>query len=186
MLSTFNFPAAPGAAVGNQRGVDVSDAELTSSMEDYLEAVLGLQCEGGAARVRDIAGRLDVSMSAVTAAMRALAARGLVHYDPYRQVPLTEPGRRAAEEITDRHQVLRRFLTKVLGLSPAVAEANACRMEHVVDKAVLDRLAAFGRFVAAWPPMMQKQLNDSLVGPRTGGGAVAKAGPRGSRKPSRG
>jgi len=168
--------------------VGVSDVELTSSMEDYLEAVLGLQCEGGAARVRDIAGRLDVSMSAVTAAMRTLADRGLVHYDPYRQVTLTEPGRRAAEEITDRHQVLRRFLTKVLGLSPAVAEANACRMEHVVDNAVLDRLAAFGRFVAQWPPVMQKQLNDSLVGPRTGAGPVAKAAPRvgRSRKRSRG
>jgi DtxR family Mn-dependent transcriptional regulator len=115
-----------------------------------------------------------------------LADRGLVHYDPYRQVTLTEPGRQAAEEITDRHRVLRRFLTRVLGVAPSVAEANACRMEHVVDNVVLDRLTAFGRFVAGWPPAMQKELNDFLVRPPSDAGpaphAASGAGTTGGRR----
>ena len=108
-----------------------------------MEAIWALQCEGGVARVRDIAARLDVGKSAVTAALKSLAKRKLVNYDPYQFITLTDRGRELAKEVARRHQVLRRFMTEILGLEAEVAEANACRMEHVVDNVVLQRLIDF-------------------------------------------
>ncbi|MBN2583148.1 MAG: metal-dependent transcriptional regulator [Planctomycetes bacterium] len=150
---------------------------LTSSLEDYLEAILGLERESGEARVSDIAAQLKVSKSAVTGALKTLSDRKMVNYDPYQHVTLTGRGRKAAAGISERHEVLRRFLTEVLGLKPGVAEANACRMEHVVDNVVLERLTDFAGFVAQWPPALQKKLNEFLTRPR---GKRAKKPKRGN------
>jgi DtxR family Mn-dependent transcriptional regulator len=117
--------------------------KLSPSMEDYLEAVLALIRTGQVARVRDIAGRLGVGMSSVSIALRALGAKGLVNYDPYQVVTLTDEGRRLGECVDRRHTVLGEFLTDVLGVAPAVAQANACRIEHAIDDEVLERLREF-------------------------------------------
>jgi len=123
--------------------------KLTSSQEDYLEAILALIRQESVARVRDIAKRLGVGKSAVTAALKTLAKRELVNYDPYQFITLTEQGQAAAEQIDDKHVTLRRFLQRVLGLEHDVAEANACRMEHYADEAVLRRLRCLGEFMQA-------------------------------------
>ena len=146
--------------------------KLTSSKEDYLEAIWALESEDRVARVRDIAARLDVGKSAVTAALKSLAERNLVNYDPYEFITLTDRGRELAKEVDRRHQVLRRFLVEVLGLEAEVAEANACRMEHVVDNVVLQRLTDFAEFVERGSPDEQKRMKSFLkrcsakVGPR--------------------
>ncbi len=127
------------------------DTQLTSSLEDYLEAILFLIRRGRVARVRDIAKRVGVGMSSVTAALRALSKRGLVNYDPYQVITLTDAGREVAERIAQRHDVLRRFLTDVLGLDRELADTNACRMEHSIDADVLERLRDFAEFLRTCP-----------------------------------
>jgi DtxR family transcriptional regulator, Mn-dependent transcriptional regulator len=114
---------------------------LSTSAEDYLEAILRLVADKGAARVRDIAAALSVHKSTVSATLKSLAEKGLVNYAPYEIATLTERGRRIARDVSGRHEVLRRFLGEVLGVSEAAAETNACRMEHILDSEVLDRLA---------------------------------------------
>ncbi len=127
--------------------------KLTRSQEDYLEAIWALICENRVARVRDIAHRLGVSMPSVTSALRTLAGRGLVNYDPYQVITLTEEGRKAAEEVDRRHHVLRDFLIDVLGLDAPRAEANACRMEHAIDRQALERIGRLTEALKDQPPL---------------------------------
>ena len=142
----------------------VSAKRLTASLEDYLEAILVLERRGRVARVRDIAGRLGVGMPSVTAALKALSKKGLVNYDPYQVVTLTNRGGRAAAEVTRRHMILRRFLAEVLGLSGELAEANACRMEHAADDSLLDKLAALAEFLGNCPRVRDAWLDRSAKG----------------------
>jgi DtxR family Mn-dependent transcriptional regulator len=116
-------------------------------MEDYLEAIGDLERSGKAARVRDIAKLTDVSMSTVTASLKHLARAGLVNYDPYELVNLTDSGREMSSQIRRRHDELARFLQDVLHVDEFTCQANACRMEHVVDDAVLARLSLLGEFL---------------------------------------
>ena len=125
--------------------------QLSASLEDYLEAVWLLLRRDRVARVRDIAERLKVGMPSVTAALKSLAKRKLVKYDPYQVVTLTAAGRSMAEEISGRHRFLRQFLAGVLGLDKDAAEANACRLEHAVDAVLLERLRSFTRFIERCP-----------------------------------
>lgn len=140
-------------------GVAIRD-KLTASLEDYLEAILLLVRRGRVARVRDIARRLDVGMSSVTAALKVLSKRKLVNYDPYQVVTLTDGGRDLAEQISRRHELLRRFLTGVLGLDAESADINACRMEHAMDNTVLDRLRSFAEFIQCCPRAGEKWINE--------------------------
>ncbi|RLB57852.1 MAG: metal-dependent transcriptional regulator [Deltaproteobacteria bacterium] len=116
---------------------------LTSNMEDYLEAILTLQEEQKVARVRDIARQLKVKMPSVTGAVRNLAEKGLVNYERYSFVTLTEKGRKIAEEITSRHQILYDFLTRVLLVDMEIAELDACRIEHAVSPPTMTKLKIF-------------------------------------------
>jgi DtxR family Mn-dependent transcriptional regulator len=120
-------------------------------MEDYLEAIYHLEQERRIARVRDIAKRLGVKMSSVTSALKSLGARGLIEYDPHQFITLTARGMRKAKEIVRKHEVLKRFLVRVLQVGEAVAEDNACRIEHHLDPEVIEKLVRLGEFIEMCP-----------------------------------
>jgi len=144
--------------------------KLSPSLEDYLEAVLILVRHGSVARVRDISAHLDVGKSSVTGALKTLAKRGLVNYEPYQFITLTEHGRELAEDVAGRHVLLREFLSGVLGLDEEVAEANACRMEHAVDGELLEQLGKFSVFVRNCPRAGEKWIRSFVE--RCGSGDV--------------
>jgi len=114
---------------------------LSTSTEDYLEAIFRLIVEKGVARVRDIAAALSVHKSTVSSALKALSEKGLVNYSPYEITTLTPRGQEIAQNVSGRHEVIRRFLAEVLAVTGEAAETNACRMEHILDAEVLNRLS---------------------------------------------
>lgn len=126
-------------------------ATLTSSLEDYLEAIFHIISEKRAARPKDIARRLNVANSSVTGALRALSEKNLVEYSPYDVVFLTEEGAGIAKDVIRRHEVLRDFFVKVLYIDEKTADEAACQMEHGIPKEVVERLVAFAEYVETCP-----------------------------------
>ncbi|MBI4560319.1 MAG: metal-dependent transcriptional regulator [Candidatus Hydrogenedentes bacterium] len=126
--------------------------KLSASLEDYLEAIFWLVRDHKVARSKDIAARLKVSKASVTGALRQLTAGGLVNYDPYSYVTLTQAGERVARGVVKRHRVLAEFLRRVLGINSIVADENACRIEHTVDDVVVARMLAFLAFLDSEKP----------------------------------
>ena len=124
---------------------------LSASLEDYLEAIYHIIARKQVARAKEIAKSLQVSNSSVTGALRALADRKLIHYEPYEIITLTPKGKTFAEDVIHRHNTLRDFFTKVLGVDDEEAEAGACKMEHSVPRTILDRLIQYIRFVEICP-----------------------------------
>ncbi len=128
-------------------------------MEDYLETILLLVRRDRVARVRDIAGHMGVAMSSVTAALKSLSERKLVNYDPYEVITLTAKGRTYARGVYRRHEVLRAFLSDVLGMDADGAEANACRMEHAMDDKALAKLGRFAKFLRSCPRVGKRWIS---------------------------
>jgi len=124
---------------------------LSESLQDYLEAVYLLVERHGVARMKQIAGLVGVGKSSVTGAVQALAERGLVHYEPYAYVTLTDEGRGLGRVLLRRHRVLKQFLMRVLGVPEEEAERIGCKMEHVIKGDVLDRFVRFLRFAEQHP-----------------------------------
>ncbi len=127
------------------------ETRLSESLEDYLEAILHIQETKGAARPKDVAARLSVGPSAVTAALRNLAERKLVNYAPYGLATLTDDGLRVAEDVVKRHEALKQFFLRVLRVDEEIADVGACRMEHSVPREIVDRFIQFVDFVEICP-----------------------------------
>ncbi|NQT89366.1 metal-dependent transcriptional regulator [bacterium] len=136
---------------------------LSQSLEDYLETIFHLIQEGQVARVKDVAARLNVQMPSVTGAVRSLVARALVDHDPYSYITLTAKGEAIARDMVRRHEVLTHFLVAFLGLEEAVAERNACTMEHAIEPVVLDRLVGFIEHAESCPQASVQQCVKDLT-----------------------
>ena len=107
--------------------------------EDYLKTILILQRAGRAVRSVDVAEKLRVSKPSVGNAIKQLRQDGYLAADTGRKLVLTEAGRRAAEQVYGRYAVLKAWLLR-LGVPEAVAERDACEMEHVVSPETVARL----------------------------------------------
>ena len=117
------------------------DKKLYASGEDYLEAILVLQKQKGMVRSVDVARHLDVSKPSVCHAVATLKNGGFLTMDDGFFLHLTNIGREVAEQIYEKH----RFFTERLiaaGVDPEIAEADACRIEHVISEESFRRLKA--------------------------------------------
>jgi DtxR family Mn-dependent transcriptional regulator len=129
----------------------MSDSYLSESLEDYLIAIADLawrandsadQQAGDPREVHStaVADRVGVSTASVTHAFRALRERGLIEYERYQAVRLTDRGFEVARQVIGRKRTLLRFFGETLGLDPDEAERNAHRMEHVITQRAVERL----------------------------------------------
>ena len=120
---------------------------LSESLEDYLEAIFNLTRHSAVARSRDIAEGLGVARPSVTGALRLLAKRGLVNYQPYGLVSLTKAGQAKAAAVAKKHDIIKSFFIDVLGVEAASAAEAACRAEHTLGKHIVGKLMSFVQFV---------------------------------------
>ena len=118
-------------------------ANLGQSLEDYLEAVFILSRERKVVRVTDIAKRLNVKKPSVVVALKKLKDLGFIQQERYGYIELTDEGYRKAEAIYKKHLILLEFFKDVLGVSPDVAENDACLMEHYLSDESLSKMREF-------------------------------------------
>ena len=117
--------------------------KIQKSGEDYLEAILALtQKQNGDVRSVDVSRYLGVTRPSVSRAMKLLVEGGLVLMHPNGQLELTDEGRRIAALIYERHRVLTAWLESI-GVSPEVAEEDACRVEHDLSAETFARLKEY-------------------------------------------
>jgi len=121
--------------------------ELSSSLEDYLEAIYAEVLKSGCAKVTDIAQILNVKKASVTGALNTLAKKGLVNYSPYSAVTLTPDGEKIAKDVAKRHRVMTDFFKNVLYLSEQEAIENACKMEHIMSEKMFKRMMKFSSYM---------------------------------------
>lgn len=106
---------------------------MYESGENYLETILILKEKQGVVRSVDIARKLNFSKPSVSRAVGILKEDGYLTMEPTGELELTEKGMEKAGAIYERHKLLTEFLQKVAGVTPEIAEEDACRMEHIIS-----------------------------------------------------
>ena len=113
--------------------------KLHASGEDYLETILVLQKKLGMVRSVDVARHLEVAKPSVCHAVATLRDGGFLMMDEDHFLHLTDVGREVAEKIYERHCFFTEQLSTA-GVDPKTAEADACRIEHIISDESFDRL----------------------------------------------
>lgn len=103
-------------------------------VEEYIEAVLDLGGGETFAKTGMVAARLGVTPASVTEVFRRLDRDGIVRYEPYNGVQLTETGLKLARKLKRRHRLLEVLLEKVLGMKNERVHEEACKMEHALSE----------------------------------------------------
>ena len=105
--------------------------KYNQSSEDYLESILMLGQEQDIIHRIDVAKRMDVSQAAVNKAVKMLVEKEFV-YEDGKHLYLTPKGQRYAQEVYEKHCVIREYLLSC-GVSAQNAEMDACHMEHLIS-----------------------------------------------------
>lgn len=113
----------------------------STSVEDYLKAVLALGERGETASTSALARALEVQPASVTGMVKRLAEAGLLEHVPYRGARLTERGRRTALRILRRHRILETYLTQRLGYGWDEVHAEAELLEHAASDRLVEAMA---------------------------------------------
>jgi len=110
--------------------------------EDYVEAVADIIAESGECRVLDLARHFDVSHVTVSRIVKRLQGEKLLSTAPYRPVELTTKGKRLANRVRERHEIVLQFLLAI-GVDQTTAEIDSEGIEHHVSDVTLKMMKEF-------------------------------------------
>lgn len=122
--------------------LESGDESLTGPVEDYLKAIYAIGRGSVSVATNDIAQRLNLTPASVSGMVRRLAEQGLVSYERYKGVTLTESGRRAALRTLRRHRVIEAYLSGALDYPWDRVHDEAERLEHAASDELVDRMAS--------------------------------------------
>jgi DtxR family Mn-dependent transcriptional regulator len=118
-------------------------------VQNYLKAIYAATTgEEGASQI-EVARLVGVSPSGVSKMLRHLELHGLIRYEPYRPVHLTDLGRRVALEIIRHHRLLELYLTQSLGYTWEQVHQEAERLEHHISEEfedTIDRMLGYPQY----------------------------------------
>ena len=106
----------------------MTEGRITPSKEDYLERIYDLSLVDENVRSVDVARALNVSRASVNKSIGGLKEDGYIEQE---------------QEVRTKHNMIRSFLTGVLGVSYETADIEACEIEHAIGKDTAKKLKAF-------------------------------------------
>lgn len=105
----------------------------SKSVEDFLKAVFMLQEQDDRVSTNTLRDALNITAPSVTDMAQRLVAAGLVDYQKYRGVVLTDAGREIALRVVRRHRLIELYLMRELGYELREVHGEAERLEHAVS-----------------------------------------------------
>lgn len=117
--------------------------ELTENLEDYLYDIFEILKTAPIVRIKDIAKKRNVKLSSVVVAAKSLADKGLINYQKYGYITLTEKGLETAKNIEVKKNILYKFLTEILKVSPESAKKDVHKMEHDLSEETIKKVIEF-------------------------------------------
>ena len=123
-------------------GENKKSGGLTPAAEDYLEMIYRLSGRGNGedkpVRICTLSGELNVSPSSASRMAGQMSLWGYVDYRRYGYITLTDKGAVMGEYLIRRHDIVRKFLTKLTGREDTLTETE--RIEHYLSRETVEAM----------------------------------------------
>lgn len=116
---------------------------ISKSLEEYLKTMYVLKKQNGNVRVTDVAEKMDCSKASVNKALNNLKDNGLVNYESYGTIEITDAGEDLAQKILESYDIVFLFLKDVLGMEAEKAEVEAENMKTSMSDETVNKLARY-------------------------------------------
>lgn len=115
---------------------------IQESGEMYLETILVLSQKMDDVHAIDVGKEMGFSKPSVSRAMGILKEDGFIQVADSGSITLTETGKKRAESIYERHNVISELLM-MIGVNKETAIEDACRAEHYISDETFDALKKY-------------------------------------------
>ena len=122
---------------------------LTPSMEDYLEMIYRYSMEIGDIRINILADLLNVQAPSASRTVKRLHELGLVKYEGYGVVGLTDSGLEIGKFLLRRHKAVYEFLSNLGVVKNLLMDTEM--VEHNVSLETLEKIECFNEFYRVYP-----------------------------------
>ena len=116
---------------------------ISKSLEEYLKTIYIIQKQDKQPRVTNIAEKMNCTKASVNKSLKLLTEQGLIKYEPYGKIELTEEGTKLAKKILEANDIVFIFLKDILGEEKSIAEEEAKEMKMVIRDTTLNKLAKY-------------------------------------------
>lgn len=116
---------------------------ITKSSEEYLKTMYILKKQNGNIRVTDIANKMNCTKPSVNKAIYNLKNNGLLNYESYGTIELTEEGEDLAKKILEAYDIVYLFLKDVLSLEDEEAKKEAEKIKSAIEDNTINKLAKY-------------------------------------------
>lgn len=121
------------------KGYQLNDnAEITSSMEDYLEMICRILKYQEVVRISELAERLHVRPSSASKMAANLRYLGLVDFERYGYIKPTAKGLAAGKYLLYRHEVLNEFLCLINNSEDETEQVE--KIEHFLNEKTITNI----------------------------------------------
>lgn len=118
-------------------------AELQHSSVHHLMAIHTLRKDQGYARATDVANYLELTRGSVSITLKNLRTKGYAIEDQNKFLSLSEKGLDLINAVLSKRRLMQRFFEHALGLPPDIAEADACKIEHLLTQETSAKMLSF-------------------------------------------
>ena len=116
---------------------------ISKSSEEYLKTMYILKQQNGNVRVTDIAQKMNCTKPSVNKAIYNLKDEGLLNYESYGTIELTDSGKNLAKKILEAYDIVYVFLKDVLNLEEDDAKKEAERIKLAITDKTINKLAKY-------------------------------------------
>ena len=116
---------------------------ISKSSEEYLKTMYILKQQNGNIRVTDIAKKMNCTKPSVNKAVYNLKDSGLLNYESYGTIELTERGENLAKKILEAYDIVYLFLKDVLNLDEESAKKEAEKIKLTITDETINKLAKY-------------------------------------------
>ena len=116
---------------------------VSKALEEYLKTMYVLKKQNGNVRVTDIANKMNCTKPSVNKALYNLKYNGLVNYESYGTIELTQKGENLAKKVLEAYDIVYVFLKDVLNLESKQAETEAEKIKSSLEDDTINKLAKY-------------------------------------------
>lgn len=116
---------------------------ISKSLEEYLKTMYVLKKQNENIRVTDIAKKMNCTKPSVNKAIYNLKDNGLLNYESYGTIELTEEGKNLAKKILEAYDIVYVFLKDVLNLEEEDAKQEAEKIKTTITDDTINKLAKY-------------------------------------------
>lgn len=108
--------------------------------ENYLKALFALADDDGEIAISDLSNTLQVSTPSANSMVKNLYEKGLVKYEKYKPLSLSDKGKKEAGLVIRKHRLTEMYLVEKMGFGWEMVHEIAEQVEHIKSPAFFDRM----------------------------------------------